>query len=103
MEEKKKEEEKDEKEDPRLEYIFNYLSKSMKIKQERWNKLLATEEYLVNIKNIKLIIYSVNVRNNKTCESYFANTCNFYVYNRFIYSCSTTISLTLRISYIRLT
>lgn len=46
MGDKKKDDE--DEEDPRLEFLFNYLSKSMKIKQERWNKLLATEEFHVN-------------------------------------------------------
>lgn len=48
MAETKKEGEGDEDEDPRLLFIMNYLMKSMKIKQERWNKLVAIEENRVS-------------------------------------------------------
>ncbi|KAG9431525.1 dynein beta chain, ciliary [Apis mellifera carnica] len=41
--EKKDDEKKDE--DPRLEYMFNYLTHSRKLKIERWTKMLAHAEY----------------------------------------------------------
>lgn len=35
-------------EDPRLEFFLNYLVKSIKLKQDKWNKMMATDEYRVN-------------------------------------------------------
>lgn len=43
--EKKDDEKKDE--DPRLEYMFNYLTHSRKLKIDRWTKMLAHAEYKV--------------------------------------------------------
>lgn len=43
--ERKDDEKKDE--DPRLEYMFNYLTYSRKLKIDRWTKMLAHAEYKV--------------------------------------------------------
>lgn len=43
--ERKDDEKKDE--DPRLEYMFNYLTLSRKLKIDRWTKMLAHAEYKV--------------------------------------------------------
>lgn len=43
--EKKDDEKKDE--DPRFEYMFNYLTHSRKLKIDRWAKMLAHAEYKV--------------------------------------------------------
>lgn len=40
--------EKDASEDPRLEWIFNYLTKTLKLRQEKWNKMITTDEYIVS-------------------------------------------------------
>nr|CAD7439422.1 unnamed protein product [Timema bartmani] len=37
-------EKKEEEEDLRLTFMFEYLQKTMRLKQERWTKMLATEE-----------------------------------------------------------
>lgn len=55
-------------EDPRLEFMFNYFSKSMKIKQERWNKLIANEEFLVNLSIIHIFALHVNLSVNRQTE-----------------------------------
>lgn len=39
---------KDDNEDPRLEWIFNYLTKTLKLRQEKWNKMIGTDEYIVS-------------------------------------------------------
>ncbi|XP_045472902.1 dynein beta chain, ciliary-like isoform X2 [Harmonia axyridis] len=44
MGDKKKKKDEDE-EDARLEYLFNYFAKSYKLKQEKWLKLIFTDEY----------------------------------------------------------
>lgn len=44
----------EEDEDPRFEFICNYLIKSIKIKAEKWNKMVLVEEY-------KVCIYLINV------------------------------------------
>lgn len=35
-------------EDERLEFLLNYLTKSMRLKQDKWNKMIGTEEYKVS-------------------------------------------------------
>ncbi|KAK9886614.1 hypothetical protein WA026_017536 [Henosepilachna vigintioctopunctata] len=50
MAEKKKKKDEEE-EDLRLEFIFNYLSKSYKLKQEKWMKMLFTDEYSKHLMN----------------------------------------------------
>lgn len=39
-------------EDPRLEFLLNYLTKSYKLKQEKWNKMIAIDENHVSGKHI---------------------------------------------------
>ena len=34
--------------DYRLEFVLNYLMKAMKVKQEKWNKMIAIAENKVN-------------------------------------------------------
>lgn len=46
------EEKKKEKVDERLEFLWNYIMKTMRLKQEKWNKMLATTEYKVNYKEL---------------------------------------------------
>lgn len=41
-------EKKEEKPDLRLEFIWNQLMKTMRLKQEKWNKLMGTEECRVS-------------------------------------------------------
>lgn len=63
--EKKDDEKKDE--DPRLEYMFNYLTHSRKLKIDRWTKMLAHAEYKVisflftcsSWKNFNQILYII--------------------------------------------
>lgn len=45
---KKKEGQKDEDEDDRLEFLLNYLTKSYRLKQEKWNKMIGAEENKVS-------------------------------------------------------
>lgn len=35
--------------DPRMDYIFDYLSRSLRIKLEKWQKLLGNEEMKVHL------------------------------------------------------
>lgn len=55
-EEKKKKEEEEKKkqqespdEDLRLEFILNYLTKTMRLKQEKWTKMIAIDEFKVSL------------------------------------------------------
>lgn len=41
---KKKEGQKEDDEDDRLEFLLNYLTKSYRLKQEKWNKMMAIDE-----------------------------------------------------------
>lgn len=34
-------------EDERFEFLLSYLTKSYRLKQDKWNKMIATEEYKV--------------------------------------------------------
>lgn len=45
----KKKEKGEDDEDERLEFVLNYLTKSMRMKQEKWNKMIAIEEYKVSL------------------------------------------------------
>lgn len=36
-------------EDERWEYLFNYVAKSLKIKMEKWNKMMIIDDYKVCI------------------------------------------------------
>lgn len=50
----KNEEKKDQKKDDsdvdyRLEFLLNYLTRSMKLKMEKWNKMMQTDEFGVRI------------------------------------------------------
>lgn len=45
----KKKDKTEDDEDERLEFILNYLTKSMRMKQEKWNKMITIEEYKVSI------------------------------------------------------
>lgn len=38
---------KDDDEDERLEFILAYLTKSYRLKQEKWNKMISVDEYMV--------------------------------------------------------
>ncbi|CAG9859865.1 unnamed protein product [Phyllotreta striolata] len=40
--------------DERLEFILTYLTKSIKLKQDKWNKLLLTEDYMKIVRNFLL-------------------------------------------------
>lgn len=51
------EEKKKEKVDERLEFLWNYIMKTMRLKQEKWNKMLATSEYKVNYKQLFISIF----------------------------------------------
>lgn len=53
------EEKKKEKVDERLEFLWNYIMKTMRLKQEKWNKMLATTEYKVNYKELFSILILV--------------------------------------------
>lgn len=53
------EEKKKEKLDERLEFLWNYIMKTMRLKQEKWNKMLATTEYKVNYKELFSILILV--------------------------------------------
>lgn len=44
----KKKDKAEDDDDERLEFILNYLTKSMRMKQEKWNKMIAIEEYKVS-------------------------------------------------------
>lgn len=48
MSDEKKKDDKDDSEDARLEFLLNYLTKSYKMKQEKWNKMMGTDEYRVS-------------------------------------------------------
>jgi len=48
MSDDKKKDDKDDAEDARLEFLLNYLTKSYKMKQEKWNKMMGTDEYRVS-------------------------------------------------------
>lgn len=58
-EEKKKE--KEEGEDERLEYILNYLIKSMRMKMDKWAKMISTEEYKVRTFRYSKIILPLKI------------------------------------------
>lgn len=47
MSEENKKEKLPEPEDVRIEFILNYVMKSMRIKIEKWSKLMSTNEYKV--------------------------------------------------------
>ncbi|XP_066262344.1 dynein beta chain, ciliary-like [Euwallacea similis] len=42
---KKKDDKQDDAEDVRLEFLLSYLTKSYKMKQDKWNKMIGTDEY----------------------------------------------------------
>lgn len=53
--------------DPRLEFLGNYIQKSMKLKPEKWGRLLGTEElrklvfaFLDNQEPLVLIVMQVS-------------------------------------------
>lgn len=46
------EEKKKEKVDDRLEFFWNYIMKTMRLKQEKWNKMITTNEYKVDMAQI---------------------------------------------------
>lgn len=48
---KKKEGQKDDDEDDRLEFLLNYLTKSYRLKQEKWNKMITIDENKVSNKS----------------------------------------------------
>lgn len=43
-----KQQQQDDEEDARLEFLLAYLTKSYKLKQEKWNKMIAIEENKVS-------------------------------------------------------
>lgn len=45
---KKGDEEEEEEEDPRLEFMFNYMMRSLRIKPDKWAKLLLSKEFGVS-------------------------------------------------------
>lgn len=44
-------------EDPRLEFIISYLLKSLRLKSDKWQKLMGTEDNRVSIFFYKTLIY----------------------------------------------
>lgn len=80
-------------EDVRLEFFLNYLIKSMKMKQEKWNKMINTEEFAVSLlkfylfKLFSVSIFKSSMRNMKHFLFYTSNTyvctyaSNFYLEN----------------------
>lgn len=48
----------DDDEDPRLVYISSYLLRSMKLKNDKWNKLMNTDEYVVSSFILIMFTYS---------------------------------------------
>lgn len=48
--EKKEEKKKDDGVDERFEFIQNYLSKSIRLKSDKWGKMMSTDEYKVILK-----------------------------------------------------
>lgn len=47
----------DEGEDPRLEFLLNYLTRSYKLKQEKWNKMIAIDENRVSVKLVNILFF----------------------------------------------
>lgn len=47
-----KKKDKDDDEDDRLEFLLTYLTKSYRLKQDKWNKMIAIEENKVSKKRI---------------------------------------------------
>lgn len=47
--EKKDKKQVSEDEDERLDFLLNYLTKSMRMKQEKWNKMIVIEDFKVHI------------------------------------------------------
>lgn len=47
--EKKDKKQTSEDEDERLEFLLNYLTKSMRMKQEKWNKMIVIEDFKVGV------------------------------------------------------
>lgn len=45
---KKKEGQKDDDEDDRLDFLLNYMTKSYRLKQEKWNKMIGIDGNKVN-------------------------------------------------------
>lgn len=70
---KKDEKKKDDGTDERYEYIQNYLAKSIRLKSDKWSKMIQTEEYKVKYEFIFKVfnIYSIYVL---ICTHSF---CNF--------------------------
>lgn len=72
MEDKKdkKDEKKDKKgdadEDLRLEFLLNYLTKTLRMKMEKWMKMITTEEYSVSL-------FSFNYYFNTSVRKFFGN------------------------------
>ncbi|ERL93730.1 hypothetical protein D910_11016 [Dendroctonus ponderosae] len=56
---KKKDDKQDDAEDERLEFLLNYLTKSYKLKQEKWNKMIGVDE------NRKMILKFLDDPNQK--------------------------------------
>lgn len=54
------EEKEDKNDDPRVEFIYQYLLRSSKIKPDKWAKMLATEDLkVINLsKKLKLVTYN---------------------------------------------
>lgn len=46
---KKKDQQVADDEDPRLDFLLNYMIKSYRLKQDKWNKMIAIPENKVNI------------------------------------------------------
>lgn len=42
------EQQKKERVDERPEFLWNYIMKTMRLKQEKWNKMISTHEYKVS-------------------------------------------------------
>uniref|UniRef100_A0A1I8PDY1 Dynein beta chain, ciliary n=1 Tax=Stomoxys calcitrans TaxID=35570 RepID=A0A1I8PDY1_STOCA len=57
---------KEEKVDERLEFLWNYIMKTMRLKQEKWNKMISTNEYKTIFKSHKSHIYYTTPHSNLT-------------------------------------
>lgn len=51
---KKEEKKKDDGSDERIEFILNYLAKAIRLKSDKWAKMIQTEEYKVRNYFLKL-------------------------------------------------
>lgn len=63
-------------EDPRYEFICEYITKTMRLKSDKWPKLVGNEEYKVSKTRIKLMVliiikFKLYVCNLQSCAIFF--------------------------------